>query len=436
MIDPIEAVHLYGVRRIHNLLSSRPFNFRFLRVFTQVFAVLLLNACSCVPLEYEVSDLTALEARAVEQSVGPLRVRASVPDAQESRRIFGVPVYDRGIQPVWIEVTNSAPWRTRFSLSSLDPDYFSPLEVAWQFKKRLSKDGWKQLEDHLHGLGMPRQIAPGETVSGFVFTHLESGTKSFNVDLFETGRENGLVTLSFFVDVPGFVPDYATLDFPSLYSADELTRVDEDGLRTLMSDFPCCTVEPNGGGEGRPFNMFLVAHGEDLLKALLRAGWSETPSSAEPSYRDASGHFHDRAPDAIFRKGRSGPVDRVELRLWLTPVRVSGKPLWVGQVNSAIGRFFDLGDRLFGVRLDPDVTEGRNFLLQDLLYAQSLKHWAWSETGIEVPYSEPREDYASRPWFAMDAFRLVVWVSGQPVSMAETTPIEWDSVRARRVDQP
>ena len=86
--------------------------------------------------------------------------------------------------------------------------------------------------------------------------------------------------------------------------------------------------------------------------------------------------------------------------IWLAPIRVDGVPVWMVQIKHAIGRMFEIGEMFLGVKLDPDVDDGRNFLLQNLWYSQSLKAFAWSATGIEVPKEEPLLDFRNNPFFS------------------------------------
>src|SRR5262249_55726589 len=58
-------------------------------------------------------------------------VRVSVLDARESDRFFGVPLAHRGIQPIWLEITNQGTRPCRLRLASLDPNYYPPLEAAF-----------------------------------------------------------------------------------------------------------------------------------------------------------------------------------------------------------------------------------------------------------------------------------------------------------------
>ena len=172
--------------------------------------VLLATACATRPYRYEPIDAVDFRSRAKTQQSGNLRVTAAVPSADESKALFGIPVYRRGIQPIWIEVENSSSKRVRFAPVGVDRTYFSPLEVAYMHRKLFSKRGHQDMERRFHEIAMPRQIWPGETRSGFVFTHVSPGTKGFNVDLFSTDEDD---SFTFFLDVPGFMPDHAEVDF-------------------------------------------------------------------------------------------------------------------------------------------------------------------------------------------------------------------------------
>lgn len=387
--------------------------------------VLAIASCSTAPHRYEPLADFGITQRAIAQEKGPFTVRASVPGEEEAEAILGIPVYKRGIQPVWLEITNHAGGRARVILSSIDREYFPPNEVAYMHRKQFSKQGWSDLEAYLHGNALPRQIGPGETASGWVFTHVSTGTKAFNLDIYGVGEAPSYEQFTFFLEVPGFVPDHREVNFQSLYRAEDIRDVDNDGLRTLLAEIPCCTRNRDGSAHGRPVQLFFVAEGTDMLRALLRAGWNETSYARDEKYLAGADYFFGRPPDGIFRQGRDKKSERAELALWLAPVRVDGKPLWVGQFRTAIGRRYAIGELFLGVTLDPDTNEGRNYMLQDLWYAQALKHWAWSKTGHAVPQDRPEQDLHGNPWFAADAYRIVIWVSGEPIAMDRATPIEW-----------
>lgn len=168
----------------------------------------------------DATDLTEIRGRAETQTDGPIRVSAAVPSREETTQIFGIDLYDQGIQPVWLEFENTGTTLARYAMVSTDHAYFSPFEVAYKNRSGYSDEARVEMERHFNELSMPRYLDPDETRSGFVFTHADAGAKGFNVDLFSSGDS---FYFNFLLRVPGFVPDYANIDFDSIYSENELT---------------------------------------------------------------------------------------------------------------------------------------------------------------------------------------------------------------------
>ena len=71
------------------------------------------------------------------------------------------------------------------------------------------------------------------------------------------------------------------------------------------------------------------------------------------------------------------------------------------------------------------MDDGRNYLMQNLWYSQSLKHLAWVDFGDAVPPEQAREDFLGAQYFT-DGYRIVLWLSGVPVSMLEMQSLQWD----------
>ena len=208
-----------------------------------VVIVTLLVACSTTPYKPGPMDVDSLRQRAEVQTFDPLTVKAAVPSAAESESLFGVPLYDNGVQPVWLEISNRGDERIRFALASVDRDYFSPLEVSYTHRKGFSRKARAAMDKRFHSAGITRLVEPGETVSGFVFTHLNPGTKSFNVDLFgATTKQN----FAFFIEVPGFKPDHAEVDFKSLYSQEEFRELTTIEFRDSLGELPGYTANEEG----------------------------------------------------------------------------------------------------------------------------------------------------------------------------------------------
>lgn len=397
------------------------------RISLSILMVSLLSACSMTPYRYEPLEDFNIVGRAESQEQGDFKVRASVPNDEEAKALFGIDLTRRNIQAVWLEITNNRDQRARFAPYSVDAGYFPPHEVAYMYRKQFSKEGWQDMERRFYEMSMPRFIAPGETVSGFVFTNANPGTKTFNVDIFYASDTAQNEHFTFFLDVPGFTPDYHEVEFDKLYQPDEIRDVDLEGLRALVADLPCCTSNIDGDGQGMPVNTLLVAPGRELLQALLRAGWNETAYEKSDNYLNSTDYFFGRPPDAIFRKSLGRGRERNEMGVWLAPIRVDGAPAWVIQNKHALGRVFELGEMFLGVPLDPDVDDGRNYLLQDFWYSQSLEAFGWSKSGIEVSRENPTMDFNNNPFFA-DGYRLVMWLSGETVSLMDARNVGWDAL--------
>ena len=49
---------------------------------------------------------------------------------EESKEIFGAPLYRRGVQPVWLKIENNRDEIVSFLPVGLDPAYFTPIDTA------------------------------------------------------------------------------------------------------------------------------------------------------------------------------------------------------------------------------------------------------------------------------------------------------------------
>ena len=227
-----------------------------------------------------------------------------MPGPDETRRLFGVPLYERGVQPVWLEIESRGPVRVRFASTGIDAEYFSPIEVAYIHRSGFSGPARAAMESYYHDAAMERFVEPGVKESGFVFTNAWPGTKAFNVDLFGTDRND--YTFTFFIDVPGFVPDHAEINFAGLYTEGQITELDESGLPAGLDVLPRFTTDAAGIEPGEPVNVVFIGHGPDLRSALLRSDWQETAANRQSSGTPASRsrYLFGRRADAILRKSR------------------------------------------------------------------------------------------------------------------------------------
>ena len=115
---------------------------------------------------YETVDSVDFRSHSETQSDGSISVSASVLGREETEKIFGLSLYDQGIQPVWLEVENKSTEQVRYAPVGTDRFYFSPLEVAYTNRGGFSDEAREEMDRRFDRLAMPRYIDAGETRSG------------------------------------------------------------------------------------------------------------------------------------------------------------------------------------------------------------------------------------------------------------------------------
>ena len=133
---------------------------------------------------------------------GNLTITTAVPSAKEATEIFGVNLYSRNIQPVWIQVENRSDDELYLTPMGLDPGYFTARETAGRSRKNISDPLARKFEQISYTRLL---IPPRSKISGYVFSRVDEGTKSFNVDIIGDGKAH---LLTFFVPVPGLKLDH------------------------------------------------------------------------------------------------------------------------------------------------------------------------------------------------------------------------------------
>jgi len=200
----------------------------------------------------------------------------------------------------------------------------------------------------------------------------------------------------------------------------------------MLAKWQCCTEDLNGKPTGLPLGAMLIGSGENALRALMRAGWYET------QWEDARAHlkperFHylfGRHADAVLRIKRSTNKERNELYIWKTPWQLEGEQAWITLITHFIGQRTQLEEALMGARFDPNMDDGRNFLLQNIWYSQSLRQLAWLNGGDPSSSDQARQDFNDAHYYT-DDFRAVLWLSDDTVSLYETGYVDWDSQPGR-----
>jgi hypothetical protein len=357
-----------------------------------------------------------------------IRVTTAVPSADETRDLFGISLYKKRVQPVWLEIENSTDTSVSFFPFGLDRNYHSPIEVASLQRKKKSRE---QAEQYFFDSGVDMEIAPGETRSGFVFTNLDEGTKAFNVDIL---GDDEAWQFTFFVDVPGLAIDHHDVDVHSLYADDEITDFsDHEAFATALQELPCCTVDAKDTSQGDPLNLVIIGDPIEIFYAVIRAGWDETEAtSAASGYKTAvsfisgskyryspvsSLYLFGRGQDIALQRIRSNINERNHFRLWRAPMRFKGEPVWIGQISRDIGVRF-AKKTITTHKIDANVDETREFLLENLAYSQVLQKFAYVRGVGAASIDSPRQNLTGDPYFT-DGLRLVMWLSSDPTDLQD-----------------
>jgi hypothetical protein len=161
-----------------------------------------------------------------------VEVAVAIHDREQTQVLFGAPLWDRGIQPVWLRIRSTGDVPYWFFPAAVDADYFPPLELVYQFQH----DYLSPWADALRCSELPQYLPASTERSGFIFTNLAVGTKPITVALVGPGQP---VRFEFDVSVPGVQLDYQGLDFQSLHRPETIMHLeDEEALREALQRLP------------------------------------------------------------------------------------------------------------------------------------------------------------------------------------------------------
>jgi hypothetical protein len=148
------------------------------------------------------------------------------------------------------------------------------------------------------------------------------------------------------------------------------------------------------GLPGDPLNIAVVGSEEDLIRALLAAGWR--PANAlsfrnsvrivvdtvidepDPNAPVSNLYLFGRKEDYAFEKpiGNS-PRERHHVRFWRSEKMDDGRPLWIGAATHDIGVELSRTTGQVTHRISPDVDSERDLILADLAKANPLLGTRW-----------------------------------------------------------
>lgn len=413
---------------------------------------LLLAGCTISPTPQ--TESVDYRARAETQIDRGVQVSAVVLSPEETKKSFEIPLANKGVQPIWLEIENTEDKEFFLMLLSIDPDYFSPSEVAWMFRSYGEsnlddEEGLKEkgsLGDKIEmymDRHIPVVVPPRSTVSGYVYTNLDPGRKAFEVTLF---GDNEARWFEFVQLVPGFKADFMQVDFDQLYPPNEIQDLDLEGLRQYLETLPCCVLGGDRETAGDPLNLVIIGDGTHVLSTLARRGWDLTETAHGASilgtaissvfgvkYRTSPVsplYLFGRPQDIALQKSRSTVDERNHLRLWRAPVTLNGKKVFVGQISRDIGVKFS-SKTIITHKIDPVVDEARLYITMDIAASQTLRAIGYVKG---VGYSDrktPRFNYTEDPFYT-DGLRVVLILGEDRLSIDSIEDLPWERATERK----
>lgn len=369
--------------------------------------------CATWQMPQDVSD-AALRGRAVTGVQGDVRIEATVLSAADTSRILGSDLDGTDVQPVWIEVKNGTSQPLWLLRSGTDPDYYSPLEVAWSQHTLLGGGVNARIDDHFDKVGFKNPIAPGQTRQGILFTNPARRTKLLNVDLL--GMRT-LIPFTLLLPVPGDAAGRGPVLFQ--YPDTRLTDYsDAAAFRAALERLPCCATDAVGTTQGDPLNVVFVGRLADIGSAMVRRDYRPDIRASDMAQR-----LLGRPPDVVLRKQAQAGAPSNWMRAWLAPMRYHGQPVYLVQAGRPVGgRFAPPGAN--DIVLNKDVDEARNLLIQDMMYSNGLEKLGFV-TGVgEAPDTQPRSALGSARYYT-DGLRAVIFFATRPLSLKDVEFLHW-----------
>ena len=380
--------------------------------------------------------------RALTQTNGPVIVSVAVLGRPEAAEMFGLPLYKKHIQAVWVRAQNLGTNKYYFLPASLDPNYYSPGEVAYMFRKMCAPGRNRRVNELMESVRMPQSVPAQSTAEGFVFTTPERGAKHVQIEFLGEMDFRRLEFVAFFPDKQY---DFQRVEFEKLYGPEEIRDYSLAELPSVLQALPATTADAKGKGSGDPLNLVVLGRKGQFALAFARQGWDLTEVLSFGNVFKLIGSFlfkktwetspisplyvFGRQQDFALQKPRTTIHERNHLRLWLAPFTCEGRVVFVGQISRDIGlRLTFKAPGWMMHKIDPDVDEARNYISQEMLISGSVDQVGWAGGVGEATRDEPRRNLTGDPYFT-DGLRVVLFLSDETVPPSNVHFYDWRTAR-------
>jgi hypothetical protein len=196
-------------------------------------------------------------------------------------------------------------------------------------------------------------------------------------------------------------------------------------LRAALERLPCCATDAHGVTAGDPLNVVFVGQLADIGAAVVRRNYRRDTRAD-----DLEQQVFGRPPDAVLRKQAQAGSPSTSMRVWLAPIRFDGRAVYVVQAGRPVGgRFVPRGAT--EIALHPDVDEGRNLLIQDMMYSGGLDKLGFV-TGVGAASETQPRNTLHGARYHTDGLRAVLFVATRPLTLQDVEFLHWVPYLERR----
>ena len=273
-------------------------------------------------------------------------------------------------------------------------------------------------------------IPPGDKREGMVFTGLDEGTKDLHLAFVHQNNES---KFHFSVEVPGL----AIRDSGPPSTTGDRQEMSDEAMRSWLGGFARCTSNKLGTKEGDPLNLVVVGD-QVTIRQCFGGRWDDAEAitlktclktaraflfDAGYRYSPVSSLYVDgQMQHLALQKARASINERIHLRLWSTERSYRNQPVWIGQISRDIGvRFTPKTWNLTTHRIDPDVDEARDYVMDYLVQTRRLSDFGYVGGVEAASESMPRRNLTGDPYFT-DGHRAVLILAA---SRSDAAYLDW-----------
>lgn len=376
---------------------------------------------------------------AQEKTIEKVTTQARILSDAEARKLYGADLGHKGIQAVWMRISNKTRVDQWMLAAHLDPDYYTAGEAAYLFRHQWAGLVYPAMQQRFRDHTMRARIGAGETHEGHVLVPRKEGGRYVEIT---TNSQGKVRQFGFPLRTGDGHFDFERINLSDLRKPPDLSR---SQLRSRLEKLPATVTDEKGLAAGDPINLVIVGEGSRMMSAMSECDWAFThridgttvwrmitAALAGNPYLTApvsSLYVFGRKQDVAFQRSRTNLSQRNHLRLWRAPFTVEGKPVWVGQVSRDIGIKLTTKSPTFTTHvIDPMVDESRQFVLESLLFRLRISDFGFTRASTAATRERPRQNLTGDSYFT-DGLRLVVFLSENPVGPGKVRNLGWDQTR-------